>query len=101
MNVNLTTGSSHRFEYDPSPDASQRRQNISDAVGCPGCGAALGIPSIRPIKVTCPQCLQGIRFCNKWEVVRSDYHGQDEDLNVAIRPQQFTPSSTKNTICLF
>ena len=62
MNVNLTTGSSHRFEYDPSPDASQRRQNISDAVGCPGCGAALGIPSIRPIKVTCPQCLQEHTF---------------------------------------
>ena len=62
MTVNLATASNHRFEYDPSPDASQRRESISHAVSCPGCGAALGIPSIRPIKVTCPQCLQEHTF---------------------------------------
>ena len=60
--LNLATAANHRFEYDPSPDASQRRENISHAVSCPGCGAALGIPSIRPIKVTCPQCLQEHTF---------------------------------------
>ncbi len=60
QNTNIaTTGSSgFRFEYDPSPDASQRRQNIRQAVNCPSCGASLGIPSTRPIKVKCPQCLQ-------------------------------------------
>ena len=60
--LNLATAANHRFEYDPSPDASQRRESISHAVSCPGCGAALGIPSIRPIKVTCPQCLQEHTF---------------------------------------
>ena len=59
---NLATAANHRFEYDPSPGASQRRESISHAVSCPGCGAALGIPSIRPIKVTCPQCLQEHTF---------------------------------------
>ena len=58
ISTNLPPQSSHRFEYDPSPDASQRRQQVSQAINCPGCGAALGIPSIRPIKVTCPQCFQ-------------------------------------------
>tara|TARA_B100001989_G_C24212238_1_gene303663 strand:+ start:93 stop:458 length:366 start_codon:yes stop_codon:yes gene_type:complete len=60
--LNLATAANHRFEYDPSPDASQRRENISHAVSCPSCGAALGIPAIRPIKVTCPQCLQEHTF---------------------------------------
>ena len=58
----ISVQSNHRFEYDPSPDASQRRQQVSQAINCPGCGAALGIPSIRPIKVTCPQCYQENTF---------------------------------------
>jgi len=62
INTNLPPKSSHRFEYDPSPDASQRRQQVSQAINCPGCGAALGIPSIRPIKVICPQCFQENTF---------------------------------------
>ena len=62
VNTNLPPQSSHRFEYDPSPDASQRRQQVSQAINCPSCGAALGIPSIRPIKVTCPQCFQENTF---------------------------------------
>ena len=62
INTSLPLQSSHRFEYDPSPDASQRRQQVSQAINCPGCGAALGIPSIRPIKVTCPQCFQENTF---------------------------------------
>ena len=49
--------SNFRFEYDPTPGVSQRRQNVDQAILCPGCGVALGIPAIRPIKVTCPQCL--------------------------------------------
>ena len=56
INTTLPSSSNYRFEYDPSQDASQRRQQVSQAINCPGCGAALGIPAIRPIKVTCPQC---------------------------------------------
>ena len=56
INTTLPPTSNYRFEYDPSQDASQRRQQVSQAINCPGCGAALGIPAIRPIKVTCPQC---------------------------------------------
>ena len=62
INTNISVQPNHRFEYDPSPDASQRRQQVSQAINCPGCGAALGIPSIRPIKVTCPQCFQENTF---------------------------------------
>tara|TARA_B100001113_G_C20899515_1_gene530737 strand:+ start:138 stop:515 length:378 start_codon:yes stop_codon:yes gene_type:complete len=62
INTNISAQSNHRFEYDPSPDASHRRQQVSQAINCPGCGAALGIPSIRPIKVTCPQCFQENTF---------------------------------------
>ena len=62
VGVNIPVQNRHRFEYDPSPDASQRRQQVSQAISCPSCGAALGIPAIRPIKVTCPQCLQEHTF---------------------------------------
>ena len=51
-----------RFEYDPSQVAAQRRASIAQAIACPGCGAALGIPDVRPIKVICPQCLQETVF---------------------------------------
>jgi hypothetical protein len=51
-----------RFEYDPSQEAAQRRASIAQAISCPGCGAALGIPDVRPIKVICPQCLQETVF---------------------------------------
>jgi len=62
VEVNIPVQNRHRFEYDPSPDASQRRQQVSQAITCPSCGAALGIPAIRPIKVACPQCLQEHTF---------------------------------------
>ena len=51
-----------RFEYYPSQEAAQRRASIAQAIACPGCGAALGIPDVRPIKVICPQCLQETVF---------------------------------------
>ena len=62
INTALPSTSNYRFEYDPSQDASQRRQQVTQAINCPGCGAALGIPAIRPIKVTCPQCQLGSTF---------------------------------------
>ncbi len=46
-----------RFQYDPSIEAAQRRQNVEQAILCPACGVTLGIPAVRPIRVTCPQCL--------------------------------------------
>ena len=62
VDTNIPVQNRHRFEYDPSPDASERRQQVSQARNCPSCGAALGIPAIRPIKVTCPQCLEEHTF---------------------------------------
>ncbi len=46
-----------RYEYDPSREAAQRREQINQAILCSACGVALGIPDVRPIKVTCPACL--------------------------------------------
>ena len=46
-----------RFEYDPTKEASQRREQVNQAILCSACGVALGIPDVRPIKVTCPACL--------------------------------------------
>ena len=46
-----------RFEYDPSRDAADRREQVAQAILCSACGVALGIPDIRPIKVTCPSCM--------------------------------------------
>ena len=54
--------SNFRFDYDPSQEAAQRRAAVAQAILCPGCGVALGIPDVRPIKVTCPQCLQESLF---------------------------------------
>lgn len=60
--VDILDKSKLRFEYDPSQEAAQRRASIAQAIACPGCGAALGIPDVRPIKVICPQCLQETVF---------------------------------------
>ncbi|MDA7492295.1 hypothetical protein N8392_01985 [Candidatus Poseidonia sp.] len=46
-----------RYEYDPSRAAAARREQVSQAILCSACGVALGIPDVRPIKVTCPSCL--------------------------------------------
>ncbi|MDP6199234.1 MAG: hypothetical protein QF531_00550 [Candidatus Poseidonia sp.] len=46
-----------RFEYDPTREATARREQVSQAILCSGCGVALGIPDVRPIKVTCPSCM--------------------------------------------
>lgn len=51
-----------QFDYDPSIEAQQRRAMVEQAIVCPACGVALGIPSQRPIKVTCPQCLHVATF---------------------------------------
>ena len=48
--------SQYRYGYDPSTEAKARRAQVNQAFRCPVCGAALGIPNVRPIKVTCPAC---------------------------------------------
>ena len=45
------------FDYDPTSGAKDRRAQVDHAIMCPGCGVALGIPSRRPIKIKCPQCM--------------------------------------------
>ena len=45
------------FDYDPTSGAKDRRAQVDQAILCPGCGVALGIPSRRPIKIKCPQCM--------------------------------------------
>ena len=51
-----------RFEYDPSRDAAERREQFAQAILCSACGVALGIPDIRPIKVTCPSCMFEVTY---------------------------------------
>lgn len=55
--ANVIDKSQFRFEYDPTREANARRQQVNQAILCSACGVALGIPNIRPIKVTCPSCL--------------------------------------------
>ena len=45
------------FDYDPTAGAKDKRAQVDQAIMCPGFGVALGIPSRRPIKIKCPQCL--------------------------------------------
>ncbi|MCH1540465.1 MAG: hypothetical protein L7S56_03395 [Candidatus Poseidonia sp.] len=54
---NLINKDQFRFEYDPSREAAERREQVKQAILCAACGVALGIPDIRPIKVTCPACM--------------------------------------------
>jgi len=53
-----------RFNYDPSREAGERRKQVNQAILCGACGVALGIPDIRPIKVTCPSCLFETTYTN-------------------------------------
>ncbi len=45
-----------QYAYDPSKEAKERRAQVAQAIRCPTCAAALGIPDVRPIRVTCPAC---------------------------------------------
>ena len=52
----------YRFTYDPSQAGKKRQEGVEQAILCPHCNAALGIPSTRPIKVTCPSCMMDSTF---------------------------------------
>ncbi|RCH75232.1 MAG: hypothetical protein DBX04_04840 [Candidatus Poseidoniales archaeon] len=54
----------YRFTYDPSQSGRRRQSEVDQAIVCPHCNAALGIPSIRPISVTCPACMMESTFEN-------------------------------------
>ena len=54
--------SKYRATYDPSREGKARQSQIEQAVMCPACNSALGIPSMRPIKVTCPNCMTETTF---------------------------------------
>jgi len=52
----------YRFTYDPSQAGKKRQEGVEQAILCPHCNAALGIPSTRPIRVTCPSCMMDSTF---------------------------------------
>tara|TARA_Y100000748_G_scaffold94745_1_gene79105 strand:- start:78 stop:506 length:429 start_codon:yes stop_codon:yes gene_type:complete len=54
----------YRFTYDPSHSGKKRQSEVDQAIVCPHCNAALGIPSVRPISVKCPVCLMESTFEN-------------------------------------
>ena len=52
----------YRMKYDPSARGQANQSQVNQAIMCPACSAPLGIPDIRPIKVTCPQCMHEVVF---------------------------------------
>jgi len=58
----IEDASRFRPSYDPSREGRARQSQIEQAVMCPFCNSALGIPSTRPIKVKCPSCLTESTF---------------------------------------
>ena len=58
----IQDASRYRPAYDPSREGRARQSQIEQAVMCPLCNSALGIPATRPIKVTCPSCLSESTF---------------------------------------
>ena len=52
----------YRMKYDPSQQGQSNQSQVNQAIICPDCSAPLGIPNIRPIKVTCPQCMSELVF---------------------------------------
>ena len=54
----------YRMKYNPSREGQSNQSQVTQAILCPACSAPLGIPDIRPIKVTCPQCFNETVFNN-------------------------------------
>ena len=52
----------YRMKYDPSARGQANQSQVNQAIMCPAGSAPLGIPDIRPIKVTCPQCMHEVVF---------------------------------------
>ena len=60
----LENANKFRMKYDPSEKSVARQSQVEQAILCPHCSAPLGIPSTRPIKINCPNCLQEATFYN-------------------------------------
>lgn len=54
----------YRMKYNPSQQGLDNQSKVRQAIICPACSSPLGIPDIRPIKVTCPQCMHETVFHN-------------------------------------
>ena len=52
----------YRMKYNPSEAGISNQSKVRQAIICPECSAPLGIPDVRPIKVTCPQCMHEAVF---------------------------------------
>ena len=52
----------YRLQYNPSVQGQSNQSQVNQAIICPACSAPLGIPNVRPIKVTCPQCMTETTF---------------------------------------
>ncbi len=52
----------YRMKYNPSQQGVENQSQVRQAIICPACSSPLGIPDIRPIKVTCPQCMHETVF---------------------------------------
>ena len=60
----ISSTSNLRMRYDPTQQGAARQKSVEQAILCPTCSAPLGIPSQRPILVTCPNCMTQSRFEN-------------------------------------
>jgi len=52
----------YRMRYNPSKQGVNNQSKVRQAILCPSCSSPLGIPDVRPIKVTCPQCMNEAVF---------------------------------------
>ncbi len=52
----------YRMKYNPSQEGRDKQSQVKQAIICPSCSSPLGIPDVRPIRVTCPQCLHEAFF---------------------------------------
>ena len=58
----LDNSHKYRFKYDPSHGGLDRQKGATQAISCLHCKAALAIPEVRPINVTCPACMMESTF---------------------------------------
>lgn len=60
----ISDTSNLRMRYNPTVGGAVKQKSVDQAILCPTCSAPLGIPSQRPILVTCPNCMTQTRFDN-------------------------------------
>ena len=60
----ISNPENYRMKYNPSAEGKANQSQVNQAIICPNCSSPLGIPNIRPIKVTCPSCFNEAVFYN-------------------------------------